>query len=80
VRQNIVAAGAQNEVGGVGRKASELRWNIGDCRSVDSEESCRPAGWKHRPHLSHDVRPAANVCGVVEDRITKKHYVAHSRP
>jgi hypothetical protein len=81
VAQGVVAAGADHEVAGIRREPIELPRDIPRHRAVHRPQRRPPAFGQARSELRHHVGPAADVGGVVEDRVTKQDGMAvrHAR-
>jgi len=73
IAERVVAAGADDQMRGVGGKAFELAPDVRRRRAVDRRERRPGAGRQPRPELAHDVRLAPpDIGAVVEDRVAEK--------
>ena len=79
VAERVVAAGADDQMRGVGGKALELAPDVRRRRAVARRERRPGAGRQPRPELAHDVGLARpHIGGVVEDRVAEKDDVGHA--
>lgn len=77
MRERVIASRAEHQVSRTARNVSELRRDLADCCSVDRKQRRCPARRKKSSQLCCDIRPAADVSGVVENGIAEENDVGH---
>src|SRR5688572_4557417 len=77
--EDIVAADADDKVGGVGRQVVQLAIDVRHGAAIDSAEGRSPRGRQFLPELSDDVRAATDIGSIVEDRIAQQNDMRHDR-